>query len=244
MIRTVWVFLVVGLATLFFGLIAIGASLLRVRGGVYAWATRQWSRTILAASATPVVVEGMDEVDWSRPHLLVSNHLSGYDIFAIAGVLPLPYYFVAKKELERIPFFGRAWKAAGHISIDRSDRQKAIQSLRRAGEKMRRERTTVIIFPEGTRSRTGGLQPFKKGAFVLAAQAGVPIVPVVVRGSDQIAPPGTMRVRPRPIELEFCAPIDPAQYGEERVEALMEQVRARMLARLRPESLPPAEPPA
>jgi 1-acyl-sn-glycerol-3-phosphate acyltransferase len=146
-IRLLWVGLNTALSTFLFGLIAIVASLLRVRGRIYYWCTQQWSRAILWASATPVVTHGMAEIDWQQPLVLISNHVSSYDIFAIAGVLPVPYSFVAKKELERIPFFGTAWKAAGHISIDRSDRQKAMQSLRRAGDKIRAEHGTVFIFP-------------------------------------------------------------------------------------------------
>lgn len=191
MIRFAWVALVTALATLAFGLVAIVGSLLRVRNRrLYYWATRSWSRATLWASGTPVVVHGLERVDWNAPQILLSNHLSTYDIFALAGVLPAPFAFVAKKELERIPFFGTAWKAAGHISIDRSDRQKAVASLRRAGEAIRRERTTVIIFPEGTRSRTGELQPFKRGAFVLSLESGVPVVPVVVRKAIRFKRPG------------------------------------------------------
>ena len=93
---------------------------------------------------------------------------------------------VAKKELERIPFFGTAWKAAGHISIDRSDRTSAIQSLRRAGRSIREQRSTVIIFPEGTRSLTGEMLPFKKGAFMLALEADVPQASVDARLSTLI----------------------------------------------------------
>jgi 1-acyl-sn-glycerol-3-phosphate acyltransferase len=176
-----------------------------------------------------VVVHGMEAVEWSESNILVSNHISGYDIFALAGVMPGRFAFVAKKELESIPFFGTAWKAAGHISIDRSDRQKAIQSLRVAAEKMHRDHTTVIIFAEGTRSRSGELMPFKKGAFVLAQQAGVPIVPVVIRGSDRIQKPNSLRITPNPVHLHFCAPILTAEFEEERVDALMDAVRSRMV---------------
>ena len=221
--------LVTSLATLLFGSIAIIAAIFRVRGPIYARVTQSWARAALWASRTPVVVHGMDAVDWSRSNVLVSNHISGYDIYAIAGVLPGPFAFVAKKELEKIPFFGTAWKAAGHISIDRSDRQKAIQSLRVAADRLKLETTTVIIFAEGTRSRTGELQPFKKGAFVLATQAGVPIIPVVIRGSDLIQKPNSRRVYPRTIHLFFGSPIETTDYAEERVDALMDAVRASMV---------------
>jgi 1-acyl-sn-glycerol-3-phosphate acyltransferase len=133
-IRTGWAYLNAILATLFFGGVAIGASVLRVRGRIYFWATQQWSRAILRASHVPVFTHGMEQVDWQAPQVLVANHTSAFDILALSSVLPGPFAFVAKKELERIPFFGIAWKAAEHISIDRSDRQSAMQSLRRAGE--------------------------------------------------------------------------------------------------------------
>lgn len=228
MIRTAWVMLVTGVATLFFGLIAILGSLLRIRGRLYYWATRQWSRTILRASAVPVVQHGIERIDWDAPRLVVSNHASFYDVFAIASILPSPYAFVAKKELERIPFFGTAWKAAGHISIDRTDRASAIQSLRRAGQSIREQRSTVIIYPEGTRSLTGALLPFKKGAFTLAVEAGVPIVPVIVTGSAEIQRPGSLRVFPRPVHVYFGDPVDPTEYAKGAVEPLMLEVRTRM----------------
>ena len=229
MIRFAWVALVSVVATAGYGLVAIGASLFGVRGPLYSRLTRDWARAILRASNTPVVTHGMDDVDWSQPHVLACNHISGYDIFALASVMPGPFAFVAKKELERIPLFGSAWKAAGHISIDRSDRQKAIQSLHRAGEKMRRDRTTVIIYPEGTRSRSGHLQSFKKGAFILAIQARVPIIPVVVRDSDLILRPGTFRVTPRPIHLHFCPPVDPERFSEQSIDGLAATVRGEMV---------------
>ena len=232
MIRSAWVGINIALATLFFGLIAIIGSLLRVRGRLYFWATQQWSRAILWASGVKVVTHGLDRIDWNSPQVVVSNHVSFYDVFALAGVLPAPYAFVAKKELERAPFFGPAWKAAGHISIDRTDRASAVQSLRRAGESIREQRSTVIIVPEGTRSLSGELLPFKKGAFTLAAEAGVPIVPVVLRGSAAVQRPGSLRIRPGVIHLHFGEPILPEQQTGPSVEPLLSAVRSRMEAML------------
>jgi 1-acyl-sn-glycerol-3-phosphate acyltransferase len=222
-----------GITTLVLGCVVIGASLLGVRGRIYYLLARSWARVTLWASASPVIIEGMDRIDWSEPKVLVANHISDFDVLALAGSLPVPYAFVAKKELERVPFFGTAWKAAGHISIDRSDREKAVQSLQRAGEKMRREKTVVIIFPEGTRSRTGETQPFKKGAFVLAQEARVPIVPVAIRGSDRIKRPGSPRIDPGPIYLNFLPPVEPASFAGQSVDELMEAVRAAMCEALR-----------
>ena len=227
MIRFAWVMLNIALATLIFGTVAIGAALLRVRGRVYFWCTQQWSRMILRSSGTTVVAHGLERVEWDQPLVLVSNHISGYDIFAIASVLPAPFHFVGKKELDRIPFFGTAWKAAGHISIDRSDRTRSVQSLSRAAKQIRRDGGTVIVFPEGTRSRGPEMLPFKKGAFALAREAAAPVVPVIVLGSDHIQPGGKYRVRPRPVHLVFGEPLPPADGGESS-EALAVRVRTRM----------------
>lgn len=236
MIRFVWVALVACVATAVYGIIAIGAALLRRRGGIYYWCTREWGRSILSASGARVVTHGMDRVDWSQPHVLVANHVSMYDIYALAAVLPVQFYFVGKKELNRIPLFGTAWRAAGHVSIDRSNRATAIASLKRAAERIRRERGVVIVFPEGTRSRTGELQSFKKGAFIMAADAGITIVPAVVRGSDRILRPGTFRVVPGTIEIRFADPVAPgdsATAGADaasQADAMLHEARSRMAA--------------
>ncbi|MDB4951677.1 MAG: plsC [Gemmatimonadetes bacterium] len=240
MIRVIWVALVGAGATFFYGGRAIVASLLGRRGPFYSDLTRGWARAILRASGCPVVLHGEEHVRADGARVIVSNHVSWFDVFALASVVPGPYAFVAKKELEAVPFFGRAWKAAGHVSIDRSDRSKAIASLRRAGERIRAERSAVIIFPEGTRSRTGRLQPFKKGAFMLAVEAGVPVVPTVVVGSYDIMRPDTWKVRPSTIHLHFCEPIPAGCVNAENAEVLMDGVHARMAQVLREtESLPP-----
>ncbi|HEX2188491.1 MAG TPA: lysophospholipid acyltransferase family protein [Longimicrobiaceae bacterium] len=242
MIRTLWVFAAIVGATVWYGGIAIVDAFFKPRVEYYIRLTQGWARTILRASATPVVAHGLENVRHGEPQVIVSNHVSWYDIFAIAGILPVPFHFVAKKELESIPLFGRAWKTAGHISIDRSNRQKAVESLRRAGEEIRARNSAVIIFPEGTRSRTGRLQPFKKGAFTLAVEAGVPIVPTLVVGSFDIMRPDDWRVHPRTIHVHFGEPISPAGSGARSSEELMELVRGRMAEMLeRLEALPPVE---
>ncbi len=240
MIRTLWAFAAMAAATVWYGGIAIIDSLFKPRVEFYIRLTRGWARTILRASGTPVVAHGLENVKSGRPQVIVSNHVSWYDIFAIAGILPVPFHFVAKKELEKIPLFGRAWKTAGHISIDRSNRQKAVESLRHAGMEIRARNSAVIIFPEGTRSRTGRMQPFKKGAFMLAAEASVPIVPTVVVGSFDIMRPDDWRIHPRTIHVYFGHPI--SEEPGESVEQLMDRVRARMAAMLEEvEALPPLD---
>ena len=125
---------------------------------------------------------------------MVSNHQSWFDVFALCAHLPVGFRFVAKKELGRIPIYGRAWEACGHVSVDRGDRDAAIESLGQASEEVKELGLTMVMFPEGTRSPTGELQPFKKGAFVLAIQLQIPLVPIAIVGSRAIMRKGGWRV--------------------------------------------------
>jgi 1-acyl-sn-glycerol-3-phosphate acyltransferase len=207
-IRGVWSWLNGALATGVLAPIVIGAAMLGVRrSAFYDWAGRTWCRWNLAAGGARVTVEGLENIDLASPQILVGNHQSWFDVFAVAASIPKTYHFVAKKELERIFLFGRAWKAAGHISIDRSDRGAAIASLDLAGQQMRAENSAVVVFAEGTRSPTDDMLPFKKGAFMLAVHTGVPIVPFAVAGSRRIFPKGSWRVQAGPIIVRFGRPI-------------------------------------
>jgi 1-acyl-sn-glycerol-3-phosphate acyltransferase len=226
MIRGIWSWLNGALATLVIGPPVIVAALLGVRSRrFYDRAGRAWSSWNLRAGGCEVEVRGLEHLDPESPQILVGNHQSWFDVFAVAANIPKAYLFVAKKELENIFIFGRAWKAAGHISIDRSNQPSAVQSLDRAGAKMREENSAVVVFAEGTRSPTDQLLPFKKGAFMLAIHTGVPIVPFAVAGSRRIFPKGDWRVRPGPIILTFGPPIPTDGLGFADRDALMERTR-------------------
>jgi 1-acyl-sn-glycerol-3-phosphate acyltransferase len=238
-LRALWMIFWVFWGTLAIGGSAILMALFGVRGPVYVRMTRNWARVALWSSGSKAVLHGLENVTPGQPFILVANHVSWFDIFAIAAKLPVDYHFVAKKELEKIPVFGLAWRVAGHISIDRANRESAVQSLRKAGQQMREQKSVVVIFAEGTRSRTGRLQPFKKGAFVLAAETGIPLVPTVVTGSYDIMRPDTFIVRPATIHVYFETPI-PAQGAT--VDALMARTRAAMVERLgETDSMPPLD---
>jgi 1-acyl-sn-glycerol-3-phosphate acyltransferase len=172
------------------------------------WVPRTWSKLLLRTAGVRVVLENAEVIDPERPQVLVSNHVSWFDVLALAAWLPGPYRFVAKKELEKVPMFGPAWLACGHISIDRQDRNRAIDSLGVARKRLKEERPTVILFPEGTRSPTGELRSFKKGAFVLAIQANVEVVPAAILGSREVMAKGSWKIRTgRTITVRFGEPI-------------------------------------
>lgn len=209
MIRTVWVYLFGAAATLFFA----GTAVLRTylwRRNLHRccdWAARRWGQSILWAAGVKVVLEGTENLLTDGPQIVVSNHQSWFDVFALAAALPVRYRFVAKQELGEIPVFGRAWKSCGHVSVDRGNREAAVEALEQAWREVREDKLTMILFPEGTRSPDGRLKDFKKGAFVLAVQGQVPLVPVAVLGTREIMAKGDTRVRSGEIRIRIGKPI-------------------------------------
>lgn len=236
MIRTLWVTLVAIPSTIWYGLrIVWGAR----RGGerrcyVCEELPRAWARSLLWASGVTVRLEGASVIDADRPQILVANHVSWFDVLALAAYMPGPYRFVAKEELARIPFFGPAWQACGHIAINRQDRQSAIESLALARRRLEEERPTVILFPEGTRSRDGVLRPFKKGAFVLAIQTGVEVVPAAVVGSRDVMPKGSWRIRSGTVTVRFGEPIPVDGFDVGQRDQLTHRARTAVAGLLNP----------
>lgn len=226
MIRTVWVAVNLFVGTVLMGPVVIIAGLLRVRDHrIYDWIGGRWSGWILKATGARVKVEGMENVDPGSPQILVGNHQSWYDVWAVAASMRKRFNFVAKQELARIPVFGRAWKSAGHISIDRRDRSRAIASLDQARKQLNEEKSAIIMFAEGTRSPDDEMLPFKKGAFMLALHTGVPIVPFGVAGTRRVLPKGGWRVRSGPIILRFGKPIPTKDMAPADRDELMQRVR-------------------
>lgn len=232
MIRFLRVLLVIVPTTIYYGARILGAAWRGAPTGspVFEDAPRSWARSVLWASGVDVVMEGVEVIDPSRPQILVANHTSWFDVAALAAHLPGTYRFVAKKELETVPIFGPAWQACGHISIDRGDRAKAIESLAVARRKLEQDRPTVIMFPEGTRSNSGELKAFKKGAFLLALQTGVEIVPAAIIGSHEIMPKGKWSIRKGTVTVRFGQPIEVSGMSVDDRDALIGRARASVLA--------------
>ncbi len=229
--------LVVG--TLWYGSTVIIAAWLRRphrQGGVYERAATSWGRMLLGAAGVRVAVEGTEHLSRTEAQIIVANHQSWFDILAIFSVLPVEVRFVAKKELFAIPFFGSVLKALGHVRLDRSNLKAAIAAYAVAAGYIRDQRLSVLVFPEGTRSRTGLLQPFKTGPFVLAIESGAPVVPVYVAGTYGILPKGSIRVRPSAVTVSVGEPIPTAGLTVEDREALRDRTRAAV-ARLRAASV-------
>ena len=224
MIRTLFITIWVVFITLVLGILVIVLSFFVRSGNPMHNIARLWGRSILAASRIKVTVTGMSNIDPASPYIYMPNHQSNFDIPVLLGHLRVQFRWLAKVELFKIPIFGRAMRKAGYISIDRNNRESAFKSLAVAANQIKNG-VSVLIFPEGTRSRDGNIQSFKKGGFVVAIDAGVPIVPVVITGTRAIMPKGKFRVYKGHVRMDIQKPIPTSTYTRETKAALMESVR-------------------
>ncbi len=182
-------------------------------------------------------IYGADEVVPGTSYILTPNHQGNADILALVTILPLRFRWVIKRELLKIPMFGWALAATGAISLNRSDRQQAVRSLKDGVSKLAGG-WSVLIYPEGTRTSDGNLQPFKKGAFMMAVQTGIPILPVTCNGAFKILPKKTIVFRPGHVTLTVGDPIPTEGLTEEDVPELMEKTRAAISKNLDPDYNP------
>ncbi len=229
----------IALYTVFWGSAALLMAFADRSGACVIWIARTWLRWVMRSCGIRVVAEGLENIDPQQPCILMSNHQSVFDIAALIDTLPIPWKFVAKRELVWIPFFGWALAAARQIIIDRTNREKAVRSLARAAERVRNGEN-VIVFPEGTRSQTATLGRFKSGGFHLAIQSGAPIIPVSVSGSWRITPKKTLRVESGRIVIRYGKPIPTRDLTIEDRAYLEQQVREAIVAGFDPELQGPA----
>ena len=220
-----------GLSTGFFGTLAVVlAVVVNPRFGSVVCGTA-WSRLNAWLTPISVTVEGREHVDPEQSYVVVANHQSGYDIFVLYGWLGMDFKWVMKHELRKVPALGIGCEKLDHVFIDRSNTEAAIRTLDEAKERIR-DGTSVIFFPEGTRSEDGNLLPFKKGAFRMAIDLGLPILPVTLVGTREIMPPKTMDVFPGKARLIFHPPVDAAGTDPADLGPLMAEVKATVASGL------------
>jgi len=223
--------LLLAIYTVIIGVPVIAASPFDREARVVRALGRTWIRWILRTFSIRVAVEGLENVPTRAPVIFMSNHQSLVDIAAIVDTLPpsVSWRFVAKKELVRVPVFGWCLVTTGQIIVDRGNRERAVESLHRAAERIRGG-ASVIVFPEGTRSPGGSLRPFKSGPFHLALEAQVPIVPVTVSGSQRITPKGSLQVHRGTVKIAFGKPIPTRGVRMEERGRLKARVREAIAA--------------
>ncbi len=206
MARTLYVTVLATIYTLIFGTIVLVLALTRPRSTWIDQAIRQWARLVVAAAGIDITTENAAVLDRHPHFILIANHTSYFDIPCLQAVVMQPLRFLAKKSLFVIPIFGWALQASGFVPIDRKDRRTAVRSFDRAAAQLRVGKS-VVVFPEEGRSKTPEMKPFKRGAFLLALKAGIPIIPVAIRGTYEVLPAGRLSIRPGPVTLIFGEPV-------------------------------------
>lgn len=226
-----WIVLVpiVGVSTVLTGSLCMLLCLVIPPATAGRWCGRTWARLNAFAAFMRVTVEGAQHIDAGRSYVVVANHQSHLDILVVYGWLDMDFRWVMKQELRRVPVLGACCEKLGHIYVDRSNRSAAIAAIKRA-QKNITGGTSVFFFPEGTRSRDGKLLPFKKGAFRMAVELGIPILPVSIVGTHSISPPRTLKLRPGRARLVIHPPIETAGSGPEMVPELMEKARKAIVS--------------
>ena len=229
-----------------------GASLIAIAALMFRGWTRRnlqlliriWGRVPLCLAGVRVDLHGREHLEASGPKLFLFNHVSTLDLFLLAAYAPPSPCVAYKREFRRIPGIGWALIALGMIEVDRSDAERAIESLSRAGDRMQAEKLTLMMAPEGTRSRRGGLQQIKKGPFHVAIATRAPIYPIIWRGIEALNPMGSWLIRSGEIRADCLAPMDTSGWETETITEHIRDTRAVFLRYLPPERAPDADSPA
>lgn len=191
---------------------------------------RAWARALLAVSGVKVQVEGLEKIKKDGSYVFVSNHLSYMDTPVVLANIPAQFRFLAKRGLFQIPFMGWHLARAGHIPVPRGDARAAVKTMTEAAQIVRDRAISLLIFPEGGRSRKGEMRPFMEGAAYIAIRAGVPLVPVGLIGTREVLPYGSGNVRSGHVTMRIGDPIPTAQSTLRDRSKLTELLRNRVVA--------------
>ena len=232
MLRFLWLNSFIAIYSFVFCILAILLSLFGGNGRKsHFYAAVPWARSILWVSGIKVKVSGRENADPHVPRIYMTNHQSYFDILGMLASLPVDFKFVVKQELMRIPFFGRAMRGAGYIGLEREDPRKAVRSMNEAAEKIKHG-SSMVIYPEGTRSEDGRLLPFKRGGFKLALKSGCDIVPVAISNSYRIVPKGRLMINKGSFHIHIGKPVSVNDYNRKNINLLMDRVRDAILDKM------------
>ena len=223
------------LYTIVVSVLALISAIIDRSFSLYFILSRVFSKGILLIGGVKLKVTGYENFDNNKTYVFVSNHSSQFDIPALQFSVPQKFSIVYKKELGKIPLFGWQMRLGPYIMIDRKNVESALESIERAKNMMSDKNISVLLFAEGTRSKTGEVQPFKRGAFYLASRVGFPIVPVSVSGTEKILPKGKLKIKSGTIYIHFDKPIPTENIVNRKDELeLMEKVRDIVILNITP----------
>src|SRR5579884_3437462 len=220
------------LATLVYGGASFIASFFDSSGRRQAACAAAWARALLRVSGVRVTVRGLDRISRDGVYVFIANHASYMDTPVALATIPVQFRFLAKRGLFDIPFLGWHLKRAGHIPVFRESAKARLKTLSMAAETIQRQRISLLIFPEGGRSETGELGEFTDGAAYIAIKAGVPLVPLVLKGTRDSLPMGSWVVRPARVEMIVGEPLPTAGLTQRDRATLTAHVREQVLSEL------------
>ncbi len=224
-------------ATIVFGAISLTVSFFDPTRHKQNAIARAWARVLLAVSRVKVRVEGLEKIKEDGSYIFVSNHLSYMDTPVALANIPVQFRFLAKRGLFQIPFMGWHLARAGHIPVPRGDARAAVKTMTLAAQVVREQKISLLIFPEGGRSRKGEMRPFMEGAAYIAIRAGVPLVPIGLQGTREVLPYGSGNIRGGPVILRIGDPIPTDQATLRDRVHLTELLRERII-KLAEQNLP------
>ena len=223
-IHTAIIYIVVFIDSVIFSILSIITGIFNPYSNATNWNIKSWARVILWISGIKLTVEGLENVDPQKSYIFAMNHISLYDIPAAFVAIPQTGRFIAKKELFKIPLLSTAMRLAGILKIDRGNSAEARKTLEKAIQTIQKG-CSVIIFPEGTRSKTNEIQAFKKGGFIMAIQGSIAILPTIISGTQYIVPKGSGLVKIGHIRIKFMPEVDTKDYSYEQRNKLLHKVR-------------------
>ena len=220
------------LATIGFGLVSLVISLFETSGRKQIAVARVWARFLLWGSGVRVKIEGLEKIAPNGSYVFVSNHLSYMDTPVVLANIPVQFRFLAKRGLFQIPLLGTHLARAGHIPVPRGDARAAVRTMTTAAHVIRERGISLLIFPEGGRSQTGELDSFKEGAAFIAIRAGVPIVPIALKGTREVLPFGSGHVRAGVVTMRIGEPVPTDQLQVRDRERITSELRDRIVSLL------------
>ena len=232
-IHTGIIYIVVFIDTIIFSILASIFGLFNPYSSATDWSIRTWAKVILWISGVKLTVEGLENVDTSKPYIFAMNHIGMYDIPAAFVAIPQTARFIAKKELFKIPLLATGMRLSGILEIDRGNSIEARKTLEKATHTIK-DGCSVIVFPEGTRSKTREIQNFKKGGFIIALHGKIPILPTVIAGTQYIFPKGSRLVKTGKIRIKFLPKVSANNYSYENRNDFVKKVRDDMITQFDP----------
>ena len=232
-LRTCFFFFFIVLSTVITGIGAVVVRRLTKSSDKSHIIGRLWGLLNLWAAGVSVEIRGLENIDPHGTYIYAANHQGWFDIFALLAKLPVQFRWLAKQELFILPFLGQAMTANGYIPIDRRDKRKAFMSMKEAAARVNGG-TSVVVFPEGTRSPDGVLRDFKKGVFLIATWSHKPVVPITISGSHLILRKGSRMIHPGVVRITVEAPIPTEGYTSANTAELIEKVREAIRMNLSP----------